>query len=153
MPQPSHRPDAFRINRIFTDRDEARVLFKTQLAAQQARDEYRVINFSGVGGLGKSALCGEFEKHLKTFELETPILAWAKVNFQNSSQREPTAVLLALRMQLAETGHIRFPAFDIAFARYFAMNQAGRYLKAHHPELFRQPHDLLQDMFSLLGEI
>ncbi|MDD2775677.1 MAG: tetratricopeptide repeat protein [Gallionella sp.] len=153
MPQPSHRPDAFRINRIFTDRDEARALFQDQLAAPQAREEYRVLNFSGIGGLGKSALCGEFEKHLKTFELETPILAWAKVNFQNSSQRSSTAALLALRMQLAETGHIRFPAFDIAFARYFALNQAGRDLKHHHPELFRQPHDLLQSASAVIGAL
>jgi tetratricopeptide (TPR) repeat protein len=153
MPQPSHRPDAFRINRIFTDRDEARALFRVQLAAPQARNEYRVINYSGVGGLGKSALCGEFEKYLKTFKLETPILAWAKVNFQNSSQRAPTAALLALRMQLAETGHIRFPAFDIAFARYFAMNRMGRDLKANHPELFRQPHDLLQKAGAVIGAL
>ena len=147
MPTPSHRPASFKANRIFTDRDEARELFAQQCAAPQQQDEYRVLNFYGVGGQGKSALCGQFEKHLDSLpNNEDHQLAWAKINFEDSNKRNPIAALMALRLQLAANGKLWFPAFDTAFARYFAITQAGRNLETSYPELFKQPHDLLQGL-------
>lgn len=148
MPTPSHRPNTFKANRVFTDRDEARNLFAQQCAAQQRQyDDYRVLNFYGVGGQGKSALCGQFEKHLDSLpNSENHQLAWAKINFEDSNKRNPIAALMALRLQLAANGKLWFPAFDTAFARYFAITQAGRNLETSYPELFKQPHDLLQGL-------
>ncbi|MDD5392776.1 MAG: tetratricopeptide repeat protein, partial [Thiothrix sp.] len=147
MPTPSHRPNTFKANRVFTDRDEARDLFAQQCAAQQHQNEYRVLNFYGVGGQGKSALCGQFEKHLDSLpNNEDHQLAWAKINFEDSNKRNPIAALMALRLQLAANGKLWFPAFDTAFARYFAITQAGRNLETSYPELFKQPHDLLQGL-------
>lgn len=148
MPTPSHRPNTFKANRVFTDRDEARNLFAQQCAAQQQQyDDYRVLNFYGVGGQGKSALCGQFEKHLDSLtNNENHQLAWVKINFEDSNKRNPIAALMALRLQLAANGKLWFPAFDTAFARYFAITQAGRNLETSYPELFKQPHDLLQGL-------
>lgn len=147
MPTPSHRPNTFKANRVFTDRDEARELFTQQCAAPQQQDEYRVLNFYGVGGQGKSALCGQFEKHLDSLtNNENHQLAWVKINFEDSNKRNPIAALMALRLQLAANGKLWFPAFDTAFARYFAITQAGRNLETSYPELFKQPHDLLQGL-------
>jgi tetratricopeptide (TPR) repeat protein len=146
MPSPSHRPNSFKANRVFTDRDTPRALFVDAYNKLQNADEYRVLNFTGIGGQGKSALCGEFEKYL--IKQQTDIyhpLAWAKLNFEDNTKRQPVAALLSLRFQLADTGKIWFPAFDLAFSRYFALTQAGRDLKTAHPELFKQPHDLLQE--------
>ncbi|MDD5392988.1 MAG: hypothetical protein PHE17_08235 [Thiothrix sp.] len=150
MPAPSHRRSSFTAKRIFTDRDEARALFATQYSTRQAADEYRVLNFSGIGGQGKSALCGQFEQYLQTVPTsDTQQHAWAKLDFEDGNKRHPIAALLALRLQLAETSKLWFPAFDTAFARYFAITQAGRNLETSHPELFRQPHDLLQSLASI----
>lgn len=150
MPTPSHRRSSFTAKRIFTDRDEARALFAKQYSTRQAADEYRVLNFSGIGGQGKSALCGQFEQYLQTVPTsDTQQHAWAKLDFEDGNKRHPIAALLALRLQLAETGKLWFPAFDTAFARYFAITQAGRNLETSHPELFRQPHDLLQGLASI----
>lgn len=154
MPTPSHRPGSFTAKRVFTDRDEARDLFAGKLDLLQRRDEYRILNYSGVGGLGKSALCAEFEKHIRSYpELEVPRLAWAKVNFEEANNRQPTNALLALRFQLAKTGKLRFPAFDTAFARYFALTQAGRDLNNTYPELSSQPNNMLQELVALNGDL
>ena len=150
MPTPSHRRSSFTAKRIFTDRDEARALFAKQYSTRQVADEYRVLNFSGIGGQGKSALCGQFEQYLQTVPTsDTQQHAWAKLDFEDGNKRHPIAALLALRLQLAEIGKLWFPAFDTAFARYFAITQAGRNLETSHPELFRQPHDLLQGLASI----
>jgi tetratricopeptide (TPR) repeat protein len=154
MPTPSHRPASFKANRVFTDRDEARELFAQQGAAPQQQDEYRVLNFYGVGGQGKSALCGQFEKHLDSLpNSEERQLAWAKINFEDSNKRNPIAALMALRLQLAANGKLWFPAFDTAFARYFAITQAGRNLETSYPELFQQSHDLLQGLATVAESV
>jgi tetratricopeptide (TPR) repeat protein len=154
MPTPSHRPASFKANRVFTDRDEARELFAQQCAAPQQQDEYRVLNFYGVGGQGKSALCGQFEKHLDSLpNNENHQLAWAKINFEDSNKRNPIAALMALRLQLAANGKLWFPAFDTAFARYFAITQAGRNLETSYPELFQQSHDLLQGLATVAESV
>ncbi|MDX9988723.1 hypothetical protein [Thiothrix unzii] len=154
MPTPSHRPNTFKANRVFTDRDEARELFTQQCAAPQQQDEYRVLNFYGVGGQGKSALCGQFEKHLDSLpNNEDHQLAWAKINFEDSNKRNPIAALMALRLQLAANGKLWFPAFDTAFARYFAITQAGRNLETSYPELFQQSHDLLQGLATVAESV
>lgn len=154
MPSPSHRPNRFKAKRVFTDRDVPRALFKQEYARPQTVDEYRILNFTGIGGQGKSALCAEFEKYLIEKQTDTyHPLAWAKLNFEDSTKRQPVAALLSLRFQLADTGKIWFPAFDLAFSRYFALSQAGRDLKTAHPELFKQPHDLLQAATSAIEGI
>ncbi len=52
--------------------------------------------------------------------------------------------MLALRLHLADSGKLSFPAFDTVFKRYFDLTQTGRNLASAHPELFRQPNDILQ---------
>lgn len=144
MPSPSHR-DLFTAKRVFTDRDAARQLFTDQCNHPQGRDEYRILNFFGIGGQGKSALCGQFEAHLKRMQAQgKDSLAWARVNFEEVDKRHPIQALLALRLHLAGSGKLSFPAFDTAFKRYFDLTQAGRNLTSAHPELFRQPNDILQ---------
>ena len=46
--------------------------------------------------------------------------------------------LLSLRLQLAKSGKVRFPAFDTAFARYFVLSSPGVNFRQRHPELFRR---------------
>ena len=151
MPSPSHRLNSFKAKRVFTDRDVPRALFKQEYARPQTVDEYRILNFTGIGGQGKSALCAEFEKYLIEKQTDTyRPLAWAKLDFEDSTKRQSVAALLSLRFQLADTGKVWFPAFDLAFSRYFALSQAGRDLKTAHPELFKQPHDLLQAATSAI---
>ena len=62
MPKlPSRRNKSFKANpSIFVDRDEPRAAFATALAKPQGNEEWRVLNYYGVGGMGKSALCNQF---------------------------------------------------------------------------------------------
>jgi len=134
MPSPCHRPNQFSANRIFAGREEIQLFFN-QYSSPQSANEYRILNYYGIGGQGKSALCNQFEEYLKE-QVKDNHIAWAKVDFQDVSKQQAIPALLALRCQLAATGEIRFPAFDTAFARYFSKTEAGKELTNSHPELF-----------------
>ena len=153
MPSPSHRPDQFSANRIFAGREEEKQLFFDQYSSPQSANEYRILNYYGIGGQGKSALCNQFEEYLKKQVKDNHHIAWAKVDFQDVSKQQAIPALLALRYQLASTGEIRFPAFDTAFARYFSKTEAGKQLENSHPELFSQPHDILHDVADVASEL
>ena len=154
MPTPSHLNKRFKAQRIFTDRDEPKKVFAEALAKPQASDEYRILNFYGMGGLGKTALCEQFTLFLQQQKQQRKAaLGWAKLDFQLPHSRYASEALLSIRLQLAQSCSVRFPAFDTAFARYFSFTRPGQDIHDVHPALFKQPNDILQDIESVAGDL
>jgi len=150
---PSHLKKDFIAQRVFTDREMPRKAFFDALSSSQTKDDNRILNFYGVGGQGKTALCEQFTKSLDKEKKKNKYLGWAKLDFEVSEQRSIANALLAIRLQLAAQCKIPFPAFDTAFARYFAFTRPGFSLNDVHPDLFKQPNDILQDVEGILAEV
>ncbi|HEX8129596.1 MAG TPA: hypothetical protein VF527_10890 [Pyrinomonadaceae bacterium] len=152
--KPTHQQKQFSATRLFTDRDEAKQVFLTALENLQATDEYRVINWYGVGGQGKTALCRELQNVIARVQGETKSLrvyrhfGWGAIDFDNPTMRHLEASMLSLRLQLASTIGGNYSAFDVAFARYFALVNPGADMRKRHPELFRGDSELLGDVID-----
>ena len=123
----------FEANRVFTDREEPIARFKQALGQPQSREQYRVLVWYGVGGQGKSRLCRKMQQHLE----EKEVLATASLDFDIIEDRQPVWALLKLRGDLKKNG-LHSPTFDLAYLRYFNLQNPGKDIRAVHPELFRR---------------
>ena len=152
--KPSHQihQQNFIASRIFTDRDQPRQQFRTALAQTAAVDHYQLLNFYGVGGQGKSALCNEFLRMMRQ-ESDHPPLGWADLNFENSSLRQTDQALFTIRLKLRDSTGIAFPTFDFAFARYQRLAYPGSNIREKYPELFRSGNEILEDITNVAGDI
>lgn len=158
MLRPSHALPQRSASELFTDREDARARFTRALDDPQALDAYRAITWYGVGGQGKSALQAEFGRMIERargqwVNARGRRLASGLVDLENPANRNPAQALLSLRLQLAEHGGLKFPAFDLAFARYFGLDQPGKDIRATHPELFRQGSEVLGDVLGLAEDV
>lgn len=102
---PRFRPGASR--RPFVNREE--ILAAFDAAYRDARAGSRVLNLTGVGGIGKSRLLVELRGRLPE---GSPA---AVLDLQVPAQREPQDALAVLREGFAGGG-VRFHRFDIAYA-------------------------------------
>ena len=129
----------------------ARGLWSVPLPA----DQRRVLLFTGIGGIGKSALGRRIIREIgqslaSDGWLETPRPAFAAIDFAEAASEDVVRALLQLRLQLALTWRdARFPLFDFAFARihearypgsdvrrqYAALNPDGAVLRRLAPAL------------------
>ena len=150
---PSHIQYEFTARRIFTDREDPQAAFGDALHTPQPNNSHRILNFYGVGGQGKTALCEQFTKTLASEKEHNKQLGWAKLDFEVPAQRTIANALLAIRLQLAAQCKIPFPAFDTAFARHFAFSQPGKDIHHAHPDLFNQHNAILQDIETIAGDI
>ncbi|MBN8552301.1 MAG: tetratricopeptide repeat protein [Caulobacterales bacterium] len=158
MLKPSHALPQRSASELFTDREDHRARFGRALDDVQALDVYRVVTWYGVGGQGKSALQAEFGRMLERargqwVNARGRRLASGLVDLENPANRNPAQALLSLRLQLAEHGGLTFPAFDLAFARYFSLDQPGKDIRATHPELFRAGSEVLSDVLGLAEDV
>ena len=141
---------------LFTDREDARALFEAALDKPQTPDEHRALVWYGVGGQGKTALQAEFGRILANRRTVAKEL-WAKppgfalVDFQTPDNLAIANALLSIRLQLGGTASLKFPAFDLAFARFFSLTQPGKNLKALHPQLFSTGSAILDDLLGFLN--
>ncbi len=157
MIRPSHALPQRSASEVFTDREDARERFSRALDEPQSPQDYRVLVWYGVGGQGKTALQAEFGRMIDRargnwVNVRNRRLASSLVDLENPANRNPAQALLSLRLQLAEHGHMRFPAFDLAFARYFTLDQPGKDIRAVHPELFKRGSEVLADVLSLADD-
>lgn len=99
--------------RNFVDRREAIALFE-RLLREQPREEPRVLNFFGVGGIGKSRL----QHELRELTAEETSVISARIDLQVPAMRRQDAILAHLRHCLGTEHGIQLPLFDIAFSVY-----------------------------------
>lgn len=131
---------SFEAERVFTDRKEPIARFRKALGQPQSRDQYRVLVWYGVGGQGKSRLCKEMQQHLE----ERDSVAIASLDFENPEDQQPVRALLKLCGDLRKFG-LQFPTFDLAYLRYFRLQNPGKDIRVVHSELFRRGENEIAD--------
>lgn len=105
------------LSRPFIGRDEAIGAFSTALA-RTAADRCSVLNFYGIGGIGKTRLIKEIRRRLRE---EQPSVAHAQLDMRIGAHRHPATALMGLRTVLHDDFGMRFPTFEIAFAAYWKL--------------------------------
>lgn len=101
--------------KLFTDRMDLKNSFSEKIRSLKS-DDINVMNFFGVGGIGKSTLKKEFIKILQTEKNE---FVWSGTDFETIAYREPETSLFLMRKELREKFGIEFIAFDIAYTVYW----------------------------------
>jgi len=102
--------------RQFTDREKPQESFVKSLA-EVNNNEYSILSYYGVGGIGKSSL----QRHLKSTYLdqsEDNIYSW--VNFDLEAHRAQHKALRTLAQNFKSKFKIKFTAFDIAYVIYWS---------------------------------
>lgn len=100
----------------FTDREEQIQLFD-KIFKQQGESEKLIVDFYGVGGIGKSTLCDYFVNLVQS----SKEVVSAKINLENKRFQEPVNFLFELRKQLGEhEKKFKFLVFDTSFAYYWS---------------------------------
>lgn len=157
MLRPSHAAPQYSASEVFTDREDARERFERALEDDQGVDDYRVLVWYGVGGQGKSALQAEFGRMVDRrrgawVNVRKRAIGQALLDLELIERRSPVQAMLTLRLQLGDSAGIAFPAFDTAFARYFALDNPGKDIRAVHPQLFQSGGSVLADVLSLASD-
>lgn len=101
--------------REFTDREEPTKAFLNAVE-QKTQDEYKVLTYYGVGGIGKSRLLTELYKKLESVD-DTCVKVL--LNFKEEKHRHPGEALIFLREKIKKTHKIKFDTFDLAYAVYW----------------------------------
>ncbi|RSN08334.1 aminoglycoside phosphotransferase [Nonomuraea sp. WAC 01424] len=95
------------LHRRFVNREDQRAIFDEEL--EKVGDGPRVLNVTGVGGIGKSRLLREFEQRAQSSCMV------ATLDLQVPAHRQQEDALAVLRMQFGRQG-VRFDRYDIAYA-------------------------------------
>lgn len=109
--------------RIFTDRVEPRALFEKTLKSFTSDENYLVINYYGVGGIGKTRLVNELkESYISTTENWNACI----LNMNNQSNHRPSSALIELRKQLLKIyKDIKLTSFDLAYSIFWQKQNPG----------------------------
>jgi hypothetical protein len=153
---PSHLRPELDLTSLFTNRHRAKSQFITALDSTQGTDRYRVLNWSGVGGQGKTALLEEFERILQqrnkaAREKKSPRFGYALIDFENPNNRAIATAMLSIREKLRETAGLHCPTFEAALLRYFMMAQPGTSIKDLRAQFFHSGSDVLDGVIQALN--
>jgi tetratricopeptide (TPR) repeat protein len=123
-------------NKVFTNRESFISLFYDARSSLR-KGKHSLLNFYGVGGEGKSALCRKLIEITRDDNPKTSALGL--VDFSVESHRRSDRALLELRKSIRSNsnGKIKFPAFEIAILQYW---------EKEYPEL--NLRDALKDIFD-----
>lgn len=101
--------------RVFVDRDDAVAEFEKMRDGVKAFEGCRILNYFGVGGIGKSAL----RKELIASHLGSQIIAFS-MNCRNHENVGAGDSLISLVDSCKSSKQVKFPLFERAYAGYFA---------------------------------
>ena len=125
-------------------------MFEELVRLPQAPDQYRILSIHGVRGQGKTSLLQRMQAILR--ERDRKNIPVASLDFDLPEQRESATALLDLRNQLRRAG-VATNAFEIAFARHFALTRIGHDIRQEHPELFRFEAGVLSELIGLASDV
>lgn len=103
-------------SRQFTDREEPRRSYINAFESL-SNEQYKVLVYYGVGGIGKSRLQKELQ-HMTNSLDNTAIKV--TIDFREEKHRDPSEALIWLRQQLTQEHQIKFTTFDLAYAIYWS---------------------------------
>ena len=128
--------------KVFTDREYQRdVFFDAIEHLVDNKQKYSVINYIGIGGIGKSALIKNIKEQLKIYETIT----FSYADFSNIRNQNLPALLFELSKNF-ENQQLSFYHFSIAYAIYF--KKVNKDIKYNEEE-----HKILSNEMGLVGEI
>lgn len=134
--------------RQFTDREELITVF-TMAIPELPPDDYRLLIYYGVGGIGKSRLRKELCRLLKEQHRQVIFTA---LDFAEPTYRDVETALFWLRQNLSQEYKIQFPSFDLAYAQYWHKAHPQTSLRKDQPRLLEEG-TLLADLISTVGDI
>lgn len=117
--------------REFTDREEPTKAFLKALE-QKKKEEYNVLTYYGVGGIGKSRLLIELYSKLETID---STCVKVLLDFKEEKHRNPSEALIFLREQIKRSHKIKFDTFDLAYAIYWRKANPQLSMKSSNGEL------------------
>lgn len=117
--------------------------------------EYRVLNWTGVGGVGKSELCGKMVSALEQRRQAGEAVAWAHLDLSDGRLlSDPVTAAIELRSQLGARGALSTPLFAYGLTMWSALQYPGIDVRAEYPELFRASHgEVTDDALSWAGDL
>ena len=106
----------------FTDREApfnifSKAIERVATTPTTTQPHCEILQFYGIGGIGKTRLLNEFQSHLDESHHE---FVRAHIDFDDTSVREPHRALLRIRHTAEGKRRINFRVFDFAYAVYFA---------------------------------
>ena len=156
MIAPSHLRPQLSAAALFTNRHRAKEQFIAALDGPQGAGQYRVLNWFGLGGQGKTALLEEFERTLhdrnrQSHDEEAPPRGYALIDFENQNNRAIATALLSVRDKLRDTAGLHCPTFEAALLRYFMMTQTGTNLKELRAQFFHTGSEVMDGIIQALN--
>jgi len=136
--------------REFTDREEPTKAFINALQLKNS-DQYKVLTFYGVGGIGKSRLVRELYR--KTDNLQ-PGTVKVILDFKEEKYRNAGEALIFLRKQIKNNHKVKFNTFDLAYAIYWRKLNPQVSMKSNSSELpFIEEGSFIADLVDQLDYV
>lgn len=133
--------------RPFTNREAEINLFK-RVIKEEIFEKPRIINFFGIGGIGKTSLKNELIK--ATSEMESYVVT--EIDFNAHELRQPSRGILHLRFTLGKKYKVKFPLFDIAFSEFWI--RTNPHLKISSNDIpFLEEGSIVMEIVSLVSEV
>ena len=138
--------NAYQFEKKFTDRLESRRRFREVVinisSVQLEKRTISVIDFYGVGGIGKSRL---LEELINVDATKIDDCITSEIDFDDPTARTQSRALLKLRTIFKNRFQVKFGNFDIAYSLYF---------KKKNPEFqYGVNSEVISQEVSLLGDI
>ena len=106
--------------KTFTDRELPREVFFNHLQNINQRSshvqDYNVIVYYGVGGIGKTSLQKQLKLELTEYDSNA---LYTTIDFKDTTFHSPARALLELVREIEYQKNITFPHFEIAYSLYF----------------------------------
>lgn len=133
----------------FTDRESQRDSFFEAIDELiDNKNEYSVINFTGIGGIGKSALIKYIKEKLKTYEAIT----FSYADFSNIRNQNLSSLLFELSKSF-QNDEINFYHFSVAYAIYFQKINKDIIFNANEHKIFNEDMGLVGEILSLIDKL
>lgn len=138
-------------NKEFTDRKYYREKFYDKIQKIQQEKEnrkltYHVLNFYGIGGIGKSSLqkelCSEIDSKSN--------IIYSQLDFANLSNRNASNFLLELAKNF-ETKHVAFFHFGVAYAIYFEKTHRDMTSSLNTHTIINEKLGFIADILSMIN--
>ncbi|MBT2677806.1 tetratricopeptide repeat protein [Bacillus sp. ISL-35] len=137
-------------SRQFTDREEPKLSFRKAMKSL-SHQEYKVLVFYGVGGIGKTRLLKELMGLTDSIDGNSIKIS---IDFREVKHREPSEALIWFRQQLANENGIKFTTFDLAYAVYWRRMRPQQSLKADRKTIpFLEEGNFVGELITQLENI
>ncbi|NMD72617.1 tetratricopeptide repeat protein [Bacillus sp. DNRA2] len=120
--------------REFTDREMPTQAFVNAFREKKP-DEYKVLTYYGVGGIGKSRLMKELYKKLDDLSPTVVKVVKVIIDFKEERNRLAGEALISLREELMKNERIKFHTFDLAYTIYWRKLHPQLSMKSNKTEL------------------